>query len=127
MDGGSACVRCDSLYEQRPGACYDCGHEFLEPLTFSEYRRRRRVGEAPTSAPSSDGRVLQAVAVVLALALVAVGLAAVGVGVASMAGGTEFVTGTGGEAIADVGSDLGSTLGGLLPELGGVLGSRVGL
>jgi hypothetical protein len=127
MDGGSACVRCDSLHEGRPEACLDCGHEFLEPLTFSEYRRRRRGGQTPATAPSVNGPVLQAVAITLSLALVAVGLTAVGVGVASMTSGAELATGIGGESIANAGGELASTLRGLLADLRGVLASRPGL
>lgn len=85
MVGGFTCARCDQLYEERPGACHECGHEGVETLTFSEYRRRRRAGEEPWTEPESGNRLRTAVLVVMALTLVAVGLAAIGIGVSGMA------------------------------------------
>lgn len=85
MVGGFVCARCDQLYEDRPRGCNACGHEEMETLTFSEFRRRRRAGDEPWSEPAGGGgRLRTAALVVLALGLVAIGLAAIGMGTMAM-------------------------------------------
>lgn len=85
MVGGFACARCDQLHEERPRACHECGHEGMEALTFSEFRRRRRAGEEPLVEPRGGrGRLRTAVLVVVAVGLVAIGLAAIGMGTMAM-------------------------------------------
>jgi len=85
MVGGFACARCDQLYQERPGACHECGHEGMETLTFSEFRQRRRAGDEPWSDSNAGrGRLRTAALVVLALGLVVVGLAAIGMGTMAM-------------------------------------------
>jgi hypothetical protein len=85
MVGGFACARCDQLHEERPAACHECGHEGMEALTFSEFRRRRRAGEEPPTEPGGGrGRLRTAALAVLALGLVVIGLAAIGMGTMAM-------------------------------------------
>ena len=83
MEGGFACVGCDQLFEDRPESCPACGTEALDPLTFSEYRSRRRAGEELMT-ESTSGRVRTAVLLVLALGLIGVGVAAIGLGATAM-------------------------------------------
>jgi len=84
MKGGFACVGCDQLFEERPESCPECGTGMLEPLTFSEYRSRRRAGEELLTEPTSCGRVRTAVLLVLALGLMVIGVAAIGIGATAM-------------------------------------------
>lgn len=74
---------CDQLFEDRPESCPECGTEALDPLTFSEYRSRRRAGEELMT-ESTSARVRTAVLLVLALGLMGVGVAAIGLGVTAM-------------------------------------------
>jgi hypothetical protein len=76
-------VGCDQLFEDRPESCPECGTEALDPLTFSEYRSRRRAGEELMT-ESTSARVRTAVLLVLALGLMGVGVAAIGLGVTAM-------------------------------------------
>lgn len=85
MVEGFACTRCDQLFEERPGSCPACGHEGMEPLTFSDYRRRLRAGEEPGVESRSRSRIQTAVLLILAIGLIGVGLAAVGMGATAMA------------------------------------------
>lgn len=84
MVGGFACARCDQLFEENPRRCPGCGHQGMEPLTFSEYRRRLRAGEEPGVEPRSRSRIQTAVLIVLAMGLIAIGLAAIGMGATAM-------------------------------------------
>jgi len=84
MQGGFSCGGCDRLFDERFDSCPNCGHGMLEPLTFSEYRSRRRAGDEPMTEPTSGGRVRTAVLVVLAVGLMIVGVAAIGLGATAM-------------------------------------------
>jgi hypothetical protein len=84
MVGGFACDRCDHLHTEHPGSCVECGHEELRPLTYSEFRSRRRGGEDVDGQPSRRGRT--AVLALLTVGLVVIGLVAVGIGVAQLTG-----------------------------------------
>lgn len=84
MVGGFACARCDQLFAERPERCPACGHDGMEPLTFSDYRQRRRAGEDPGVDSPSRSRAQRAVLLVLAVGLIAVGLAAIGMGATAM-------------------------------------------
>lgn len=84
MVGGFACVRCDQLFEEHPGTCQACGNDEMEPLTFRDYRQRRRAGEEPGVEQQSRSRIQTAIILVLAVGLIAVGLAAIGMGATAM-------------------------------------------
>lgn len=84
MEGGFACARCDHLHTEHRGSCLDCGHEELRPLTFSEFRARRRAGADIDGRPSRRGRT--AVLALFTVGLIVIGLAAVGLGVAQLTG-----------------------------------------
>jgi hypothetical protein len=81
---GFACERCDQLHTEHPGSCVECGHGELNPLTYSEFRSRRRAGEEPDA--GSSGRLRTAVLALLTAGFVVAGLVAVGMGVAGMPG-----------------------------------------
>lgn len=84
MVGGFACARCNQLFGERPESCPACGHEGMEPLTYSDYRRRLRAGEEPGVESQSRSRIQTAVLLILAGGLIAVGLAAIGMGATAM-------------------------------------------
>lgn len=84
MVEGFACARCNQLFAERPESCPACGHEGMEPLPFSEYRRRLRAGEEPGIESRSRSWAQTAVLLTLAVGLIAVGLAAIGMGATTM-------------------------------------------
>ena len=84
MQEGFSCGECDRLLDERLDSCPNCGHGMLEPLTFSEYRSRRRAGQEPTTGPPAGSRARTAVLLVLAVGLMLVGVAAIGLGATVM-------------------------------------------